>query len=1173
MSVRSTYPYIQSYIKSARFDAKPVRLTGIDAGPISPEDTRGLFKYDPLSFPLRNTQQLNLDWSRFENHTFFSSAEVKVNEAFNAIINGYPFDGTKLEVEQFLDKLSGFDKYVYDNFPRWKGALAFSGTAAGEDPASGYAAGLGNWISVKDSAGFLYPDLAKNSSGDSILNPDADTSFTIEAQVFLPQISNGTQVIFQKSSTQKEGLSVHLQPSSSDDVTAVFSVSSGSFQNSVSANLKKGEYNHICVSLNKSDAREHVLQFFVNENLVATSKNSIEFGKLNIDTAEFLIGSGTAFFSNKTLVTPTQTFSGTLDELRVFHSLRDAKTQKLYAAKGLYSTPDLKLYYRFNEPQGKLSSDPNDDVNRIVLDSSGNALHSVVNNFTSSLRIDASKDVLNPVTHEREEFTVILFPAYTDVLDLNATLLTSASTYDRSNPNLIINLVPKHYLLEGAFQDGTNTELGNYGAAYSGDGIPGQGVKGTGQIILSFLYIWAKFFDDIKMYVDSFSTLRTVDYETNETIPDNFLDDLIRESGFYLPPFFAHASVAQYIEGEDYAGVDYATTPLKKIHSALLRRVLVNLPDVVRSKGTQHSIRSFLRSVGIDPDNSLKIREYGGPTVKQLSTARSKKMVTDAMLDFVTSSVAISNPLSASRVEPGFPRPTGNFLYRNGNIVGTSDASDGLLTSGSWALEGVFRIPPQKTFQITDVNNYQSLMRMIVTGSTVASSPGLVANIIATPRIEFGATPARVLAYLRPGTATNSPLLKMSLDMEGSGLFGGDKWYVSIGCQRNDASQSVVSSSYFLRVASLDNTIQNKLYQTSSFFLENPLGEDNVFRKSSTTHNASGSYVVLGKNQTVPGGLSVSGYKFLNDYDSVPDTARVRDFIGRASNIKFWSKHLEDSEWKEHAKNYRSTGVDNPLTNYSFVNVKSGSFEKLRMNAISKQEVLSADASGRIELVDYSLNNNFIHASGYDSGSNVLMGEQFIFTQLSTTFDEISSDDKVRIRSFLSLDDDILSENPWSVPAPSYYHSLQMKTQVPQDDTRLSIEFSLIDSLNNDIINMFSTFDSLASAIGNPELAFSPDYPALETMRDIYFNRLSDRVYFKKFLEFYRWFDISISTFIEQLMPAKTKYKGTNFVIESHMLERHKKQYFHNEMYMGDKMIVNNDNILLQQVQTTLKKY
>jgi hypothetical protein len=45
------------------------------------------------------------------------------------------------------------------------------------------------------------------------------------------------------------------------------------------------------------------------------------------------------------------------------------------------------------------------------------------------------------------------------------------------------------------------------------------------------------------------------------------------------------------------------------------------------------------------------------------------------------------------------------------------------------------------------------------------------------------------------------------------------------------------------------------------------------------------------------------------------------------------------------------------------------------------------------------------------------------------------------------------------------------------------------------------------------------------------------------------------------LIPYKTKYKGTNFIVESHLLERHKHQYHHSKNYLGDKVVVRNDDI------------
>ena len=54
----------------------------------------GTFRYDPAGIPLKNPQQMNIDFSKFENHTFFNSAAAKTQAAFEKIINQFPFDGT-----------------------------------------------------------------------------------------------------------------------------------------------------------------------------------------------------------------------------------------------------------------------------------------------------------------------------------------------------------------------------------------------------------------------------------------------------------------------------------------------------------------------------------------------------------------------------------------------------------------------------------------------------------------------------------------------------------------------------------------------------------------------------------------------------------------------------------------------------------------------------------------------------------------------------------------------------------------------------------------------------------------------------------------------------------------------------------------------------------------------
>ena len=55
------------------------------------------FRYDPVGTGIKSTQQLPVDFSKFENHTFFDSAESKTNVAFDKMVNGSKKDFIKAQ--------------------------------------------------------------------------------------------------------------------------------------------------------------------------------------------------------------------------------------------------------------------------------------------------------------------------------------------------------------------------------------------------------------------------------------------------------------------------------------------------------------------------------------------------------------------------------------------------------------------------------------------------------------------------------------------------------------------------------------------------------------------------------------------------------------------------------------------------------------------------------------------------------------------------------------------------------------------------------------------------------------------------------------------------------------------------------------------------------------------
>lgn len=1160
-------PYIPSFIKAALEDNRPLQMTFLDVKHTNIASTSS-FIYDPSNAPLKNTQQLNVDWSKFENHTFFSSAEAKVSLALDQIINGYPFDGSKAEVESFFEKLTGFDKWVFDQFPKFKGYLAFSGTQVGEDPSGGYNVGLGTWIKTKDYAGALYPEISKNNSGNSIVNPKNGDSFSIEAQIFVPKITNDKQVIFQKYANSTQNIGLYVDGSySSEESEIKFVIVSGSNSIQASAPITKGIFNHVCAVWNRETKVDYV-DLYVNKNLSKKSNSSYAFNDLLIDASDITIGSGSSILINGISYNPVQTFSGSLDELRVFHSVRSLEQQQLYANKSIFSTPDLKLYYRFNEPEPPFTDDNSDPVNSIVLDYSGNSLHALIQNFTGSLRKDASTDPLNPMTGEKSLTYPVLFPAYPSVVDLTQNLMLSASAYDKQNPNLILRLIPQHYLRLGAANDGTPPEL-NADAlgSYGGSGMPGQGEMSSSQIIVSFLYIWARFFDEIKLFTDAFSTLEYLDYQKFDNSPNNFLYDLVKKYGFHLPPLFNNSSFEQYIDGENTTHeITSSNLSLKDIQNEILRRVLINMPGVIRSKGTQYAIKSFLRAVGIDPDNSIRIREYGGPTTKSLSFSREKKIEPGIMVQFTTGSLVLSPYLSGSRTEPGFPAVAGNMVQKNLYPPhGISDnPNDGLFTSGSWTVEGIYKFTDAILPNLTSTT--QSLLRLCHNDITQSYpwqypstlEPGLIANLL----VASSSLETKAILYLRPGVNDTSPLLRMSLELPDGAFFDNSRWNISFGCERNDAVGSVVSSSYFLRVATQNEGDITWSATTSSYFYETPSNEINVLKEK--PNSISRNFLAIGNNQS----FAVTS-SFLNDTNLVPDEARMTNFDGWVSNVRLWSKALTNDEFLEHTRNYKSLGVHDPLVNYNFVTTRSGSFEKVRIDTFSKQEERTASSNGELTFLDFTLNSLHLSGTGFPTGTKSLVGELFDHSYLSPYFDEAATDEKIRIRGYSNQQ--LIDANPWAGVAPVYEI---VASERPSDDVRLSVEFSIIDALNRDIVTMFSTFDALDNAIGSPELVYSPDYPDLAKLRDIYFNRIKEKINFQKFFEFFRWFDQSLGRFIEQLIPRKTMFKGTNFTVESHMLERNKIEYLSPEIYLGeeDRSSIR-DVLLIQQITGNLRKY
>ena len=1161
----------ENYFQTQLF--KPSKVRNVDgtsrARPLSlsetAQDTFGVlspsssFRFDPSGNPLKNTQQLNVDYSKFENHCFFNSAKNKVHIAMEKIINQYPFDGTRAEHEKFFNNLTGFEKYVYDEFPKNTGFLIFSGTSA----TSG-----GTYLRVHDYEGVGTPGTLEVSTAKPKLNFESGP-FTVEFSLFSPEEETETQIITQRLASPQKGFSIFLSasadeadPSATAKVVAVLSDIDDPI--SASMTIEKGKFNQVAVVYDRGTTNK--LNLYLDGVYQGSSKSS-QIGNFNFVGTDLLIGSGTNHQHSGIAVTPTQTLSGALDEFRFFNSERTDKEIEKYRKKDLYAQDDLQLYFRFNEPSGSFSKNGigNDSL---VLDHSGNGMHTFVNGFSINQRNSSLLgNVSSPMTLEDPKISPVLFPSFEGIQDLATSLMSSAAQYDVNNPNLITNLVPRHYLEDAAVFEGKSNFEGDIGElpGLKADRPGGNEIKQS-QLISSVLFMWAESFDEIKMFIDEMGRLLTVDYKDEKTISDSLIPFLAKYHGFTLPSQFNSATLEQFLEGRSITVEDALSNySLQKIQNTVWRRILADLPFIRQTKGTRSSFRSILRNMGINPDGPFRIREYGGAKTKRISDSYERRKEVAAMLDFSGSfrnqgtidgegkdsnrPLFMSPFLSGTRVESGLPEPKGTI-----SKVGSDEPGDGLFTSGSWTVEGIFKFE-------SNINHpeKQSLMRIQSTGSEGnVTNNWLLFNVVATKEDLRNNQTGSIDLYGSPTSGSSDEIIHMKLN--DLNIFDGNKWHISFGRNRSGIRNNYHSSSYFLRAGKQS---PGNLYfsQSLNHYVDK---QDNPLTVITASNNASGAFIAIGSMSL--GYDKSSSIRHLNGVGNFYD-AKYVNFTGKASGVRFFSKGLSKKETMMHVRNFKSVGVEDPTTNYSFTPNTSGTFERLRVDLNLDQQVTKSNSSGRLEVFDFSQNLFHGEVTGLAPNTQVIDPEGFDYVIFTPKFEMGSTDNKIRVRSYKSVE---TAENAGVSVAPLYAVPQDEK---PSDDRRFEVEVSVVQALNEDIMNIFATLDFFDNAIGDPELVFSEDYRELRNLRRIYFNRLEDKISIKQFFDFFKWFDVTVGDVFEELVPRTSRYLGTNFVIENHALERPKFKYNYSDMYLGELDRRNASLIFLQQFIGSIKKF
>jgi hypothetical protein len=538
---------------------------------------------------------LKVDYSNFANHVFYDSAEQKFNIAKDRILRKYPYNSTAEEKESFFLTGSGYENYVFNTqWPKYVGTLKFI---------TGSTSSNNQYITASDYDSIL--NLGSASLYTSLCLKDVrvggEFPLTSIFQVVSASVTDGKKFGYEFY------LSATYNTASANWINPVlhFKMYSGS-----QAVKLTSSYTPFTASANTIaamyDRPTSIVYLYINETVVRSG--SVTFGPMEFGNGPLLvaIASASQYVSPSTVSSSFNFYSGTIDEIRIFHT-----SSHLFHVKNFNRSVDsenyLKLKYSFNEGISGLNS-----VDSRVVDYSKNGIHGEIVNYSIAPYTMRSSGALM----DMENGDPILYSFHSGVVALTATMLQSASIYDDNNPNYIIYQLPEYVLREDDNQEG---------------------------LLTSFALALARHFDDIKLYVDQFQNVRITNYENLDETPDIFLPYLKRYFGWKVTEHFNNSDPLEFYFGENVLASGSLSVPLSEIRNQFWRRILNNLPYLYATKGKRNNMDAFFNVLGLNKNN-LSLKEYGYLPGGSLQNTRIHK-------EKVMPVLAITGTLSSSYVK------------------------------------------------------------------------------------------------------------------------------------------------------------------------------------------------------------------------------------------------------------------------------------------------------------------------------------------------------------------------------------------------------------------------------------------------------------------------------------------------------------------------------------------
>ena len=647
-----------------------------------------------------------------------------------------------------------------------------------------------------------------------------------------------------------------------------------------------------------------------------------------------------------------------------------------------------------------------------------------------------------------------------------------ADVYDRENKNYLVKHIPQ-YIKE----DAANLEF------------------------LSFLEMIGQHFDIIWSYINGINRIRKVTNKSTDGISDKLVYTLLENFGWDPKTPFSGHQLWKHAFGVNEDGsistnqnqlgnsVSPTYTP-EEARNQVWRRILNNLPYLLKHKGTRKAINAIMACYGV-PSSLLTIVEFGGP-------ATTGSQSTKYTYEDRTAALNIASD---------------EYL--------TIDWKEGQSGNDPDAVQLRF-----KTSKLPYVSGSQTLYRtqglLNVAGGSgiwnvklVPSASSIYGDII----FEMSSSTE---TYLSPGNLSASAEL-VSMSIQNVPIF--DNTYKHFTIQREITNEDVYIGNVITR--SLD-------YETYTIYYKQAEGDRLVVSETATIDllitSQSSSIVPNTKYYTAISWLSGSNINVGGQGSS--------GISGSIDEVRIWGGALSESIVTSHTLNpdtIMGNDVYSSTTDLFFrsdfeypKNRQSGSGDRFIKNVAPFVTYTSSLDSNNKEIVvsgysGYATASIFTTASSYPYHYDVY--ERFVTAEVPSI--GFVGKDKVR------------TEDITLTGQLSYKQRATKKAydRAPIDSNRLGLFFSPVKEINLDILRSLGPIN-IGDYIGDWRDEYGTDtYNDLDELRNYYFERT--QLNFDEYIKLIKSIDKSMFDMLDQVIPARANV-SKGLLIEPSLLERSK---------------------------------